>query len=181
MFERFTQEARAIVAEAYRDAGERGAPEITPLHLLVALLRFPDSGAARVLDGFGVAPGDVATEAGRVRRRAGITDADAVALEEFGVDIDRIVERIEQAHGPGALAGESSRAGKREHVPFADESKKTLQICLKEVVRLGGRRLGSEHILLALAAQRGPAADVLARFDIDADRVRRALAPSGAE
>ncbi|HKS48422.1 MAG TPA: Clp protease N-terminal domain-containing protein [Amycolatopsis sp.] len=176
MFERFTQDARAVVVEASRDANELDASEITPLHLLAALLRFPGSGAARVLAELGVSLDDLAAEAGRVRRRGGITEADAAALEEFGIDVDRIIERIEQTHGPNALAGNQGRFPKRRHVPFADESKKTLQLCLKEIIDMGGRRhLGSEHILLALAVQRGPAADVLARFDVDANRLRQVL------
>lgn len=179
MFERFTEDARAVLVEATHDAQEVDAPEITPLHILVALLRFPDSGAARVLAGLGVSREDLAAEAGRVRRRGGITEADAEALEEFGIDVDRIVERIEQGYGPHALGGKPGRRSKRRHLPFADESKRTFQLCLREVVDLGVRHFGSEHILLALAVQRGPAADVLAGFDVDAPRLRQALAASG--
>jgi ATP-dependent Clp protease ATP-binding subunit ClpA len=180
MFERFTPDARNIVVEAVRDATELDAPEITPLHLLAALLRFPASGAGQVLAGLGVSVDDLAAEAARIRRRGGISEADAVALEEFGIDVERIIERIEQVHGPNALAGAPGGPRRRKHVPFADESKKTLQICLKEVLGLGGsRHIRSEHLLLALAAQRGPAADVLTRFEVDAARLREVLRGPG--
>ncbi|GHF73107.1 ATP-dependent Clp protease ATP-binding subunit ClpA [Amycolatopsis bartoniae] len=174
MFERFTKDAREVVIEAQRDAAETGAQEVTPLHLLTAMLRTQESSATRLLARIGVPPADVAAEAGRVQRRGGISEADAEALGEFGIDVDRIVARIEEAHGPDALSGKGkSRPGK--HIRFADASKKTLELCLKEVVRMGGKSLGAEHILLALAVQRGPAADVLARFDVDAARLRAAL------
>ncbi|GAB3585168.1 Clp protease N-terminal domain-containing protein [Amycolatopsis endophytica] len=174
MFEKFTADARELVVEAQRDAIRLDSPRIDPLHLLVALLHFPEGKAARLLTGFGVALDDVAAETARVRRRGGITEADAEALGEFGIDVDTILDRVEQAHGPNALAGRHGR--RRGHIPFADESKKVLQVCLKEVISLGGKELGTEHILLALTALRGPAADVLARFEVDARRVRQALA-----
>lgn len=176
MFEKFTREARQVVVEATRGAREADATEITPLDLLLALLRLPESAAARVLAELGVSREDVAAEADRVRRRGGITEADVEALEEFGIDVGEIIERIEQAREPAA----PGRRSRRRHLPFADESKRTLQVSLKEVIGLGSRQLGSEHLLLALAAQRGPAADVLAGFDVDAARLRRALTASGA-
>jgi ATP-dependent Clp protease ATP-binding subunit ClpA len=180
MFEKFTPDAREAVVEATRDAQEVDAPEITPLHILVALLRFPESGAARVLAGLGVSREDLAAEARRVRRRGGITDADAEALQEFGIDVERIIDQIERGRVPAAFAEKPGRRSRRRHLPFADESKRTLQVCLKEVIDLGARQIGSEHLLLALAAQRGPAADVLAGFHVDAPRLRQALASSGA-
>jgi hypothetical protein len=67
-----------------------------------------------------------------VRRRGGISSADAEALREFGIDIDRIIARIKQDHGPNALAGAPARPGRRWPIPFAEDSKKTLQLCLKE-------------------------------------------------
>jgi hypothetical protein len=110
-----------------------------------------------------------------VRRRGGISSADAEALGEFGIDVDRIIARIKQDHGPNALAGAPARPGRRWPIPFAEDSKKTLQLCLKEVVRMGGNHLGSEHILLALTVLREPAPDVLARFRVDTPRLREAL------
>ncbi|WP_236789851.1 Clp protease N-terminal domain-containing protein [Amycolatopsis sp. GM8] len=174
MFERFTKDAREVVVEAHRDATEVGAPEVTPLHLLVALLRGRESAAARLLIRLGVPIDEVVAEAARVRRRAGISEADAEALGEFGIDVDKIIDRIEELHGPGALAG-TSRDKKAGHLPFADDMKRTLELTLREVVERGEKNLGSEHILVALTVLRGPAADVLARFDVDAPKLRAAL------
>jgi len=175
MFEKFTTDAREVVVEAQQDAIRLDSPRIDPLHLLVALLRFPGSRAARLLAGFGVALDDVAAETARVRRRGGISAADAEALGEFGIDVAAILDRVEEVHGTGALAAAGS-GRKRRRIPFADESKMVIHGCLREAVSSGGKELGTEHILLALAAQRGPASDVLASFDVDAPRIRLALA-----
>jgi hypothetical protein len=51
---------------------------------------------------------------------------------------------------------------------------------LREAVGLGDRHIGDEHLILALAAKPGPAADVLARRNIDYLAIRRALQESKA-
>jgi ATP-dependent Clp protease ATP-binding subunit ClpA len=173
VFERFTKDAKAVVTEAAREAAATGSAEVDPLHVLTAITRFPDSGAARVLDGLGVALDDVAERAARTRRRGGVSDADAEALDGLGIDVDAIISRVEQDHGANALVGGGRPT--RGHVPFADASKRTLERTLREVVNLGDRRIGTEHILLALAVQPGPAVDVLAAAGVSADAVRSAL------
>ncbi|HVV11158.1 Clp protease N-terminal domain-containing protein [Amycolatopsis sp.] len=172
MFERFTDDARAVVTKAHHSAIEQHAAAVDTLHVLAALVGAPESRAVQLLGRLNVPAADVTDEIERVRRRGGITDADAQALGELGIDVDRIIERVEEAHGPGAFAQRFSAKG---HLPFADDSKKTLELCLKEVIRAGGKHLGSEHILIALTLQRGPAADVLARFDVDTAKLREAL------
>ena len=72
----------------------------------------------------GISAEDVAAELARTRRRGGVSDADAEALTEFGIDVEQIVERVEQTHGAGALAGRLGPA-KRGHIPFTSQSKKT--------------------------------------------------------
>ncbi|QKV76735.1 Clp protease N-terminal domain-containing protein [Amycolatopsis sp. Hca4] len=169
MFERFTAEARMAVVEAQIVARESGSPEIGPAHLLAGLVKSD----VAVLTELGVATDDIAAELARTRRRGGVSDADAEALTEFGIDVEQIVERIEQTHGEGALAGRLGPA-KRGHIPFTAQSKKTLELSLKEAVRLGDKHLGQEHILLALAQQRGTD-DVLARRGADYLTLRRAV------
>lgn len=183
MFERFTPAARQVVVEAQQKAVAQNAPEITPMHVLLALLTEPANEAGRLLARLGVSVQDVVREAAaeveRVRRRGGITEADVRALDELGIDVDQIIDRLEQTHGPNPFATAQPVRGKRGHLPFADDSKKSLELSVREVAEMGGRELGPEHILLALAVLRGPAADVLARFEIDAPRLRRALAAPG--
>ncbi|WP_103354889.1 Clp protease N-terminal domain-containing protein [Amycolatopsis sp. CA-128772] len=169
MFERFTTDARMAVVEAQIVARESGSVEIGPAHLLAGLVKAD----VPLLTALGVATDDIAAELARTRRRGGVSDADAEALTEFGIDVEQIVERVEQTHGEGALAGRLGPA-KRGHIPFTTQSKKTLELSLKEAVRLGDRQLGQEHILLALAQQRGTE-EVLARHGADYATLRRVV------
>jgi ATP-dependent Clp protease ATP-binding subunit ClpA len=173
VFERFSKDARALVTEAAREAADSGAAEVDPLHVLTAVTRFPDSGAARLLAGLGVTLEDIAAQAERTRRRGGVSDADAAALDELGIDVDALVRRVEREHGANALADDGPPTS--GHVPFADTAKRLLERTLREVVNLGDRRIRSEHILLALAVQPGPAADALTALGVSADRIRSAL------
>ena len=173
MFERFTVDARLAVVEAQSLARESGSPEIGPVHLLAGLVRIAEGAGVRLLAELGVSTEDVVAELERTRRRGGVSDADAEALTEFGIDVEAIVERVEQVHGAGALAGRTGPV-KRGHIPFTAQSKKTLELSLKEAVRLGDKHLGQEHILLALAQQRGTQ-EVLAGRGADYLALRRAV------
>lgn len=173
MFERFTKEARTAVTEAVRVAEIEGAPEVDPLHLLVALTRFPDGSAVRLLAAVGVAVDDVVARAEHVRRRGGLSDADTQALEQLGIDVDQVVARVEQQHGEGALARGRVRRT-RKQVPFTGEAKRTLEQCLKEAIAARDDAIGGEHILLALASLPGPAADVLTQLGAGPHTLRAA-------
>lgn len=174
MFEKFTHDARRAVVEAQAAAQEAGAREISAEAVFAGLARIEDGEAVRLLKVLGVSRDDVFAELARVRRRGGISDADAEALTEFGIDVDQIVERVEQTHGPGALA-QASRPAKRNHLPFTSEAKNALQMSLREAQDLGDKHLGQEHLLLALVKQRGPVADFLAARGIDYPAVRQAV------
>ena len=169
MFERFTPDARMAVVEAQIVARQSGSAEIGPAHLLAALVKT----GVPLLAGLGIATEDIAAELARTRRRGGVSDADAQALTEFGIDVEQIVELVERTHCEGALAGGLVPV-KRGHIPFTAQSKKTLELSLKEAVRLGDKHLGQEHILLALAQQRD-VDDVLARHGADYATLRRAV------
>ncbi|WP_290059551.1 Clp protease N-terminal domain-containing protein [Amycolatopsis solani] len=169
MFERFTADARLAVVEAQMTARQSGSVRVEPSDLLAGLLKT----GLPLLTELGIATDDLAAELERTRRRGGVSDADAEALTEFGIDVEQIVERVEQTHGEGALAGRLGPA-KRGHVPFTAQSKKTLELSLKEAVRMGDKHLGQEHILLALAQQRGTD-DVLARRGADYATLRRVV------
>jgi ATP-dependent Clp protease ATP-binding subunit ClpA len=173
MFERFTRDARAVVVEAQERARESGSAEIDPLHLLTGLLRTQSGTARSLLGGFDVTPDDLAEELDRVRRRGGMSDTDAEALGEFGIDVEQIVDRIERIHGEGVLAGKAHR--KRGHIPFSRDAKKTLEQSLRQALDIGDKHIGEEHLLLALTAKPGPAADVLAKRGIDLIALRQAL------
>ena len=169
MFERFTADARMAVVEAQIVARQSGAVEIRPAHLLAGLVKT----GVPVLTELGISADEIAAELARTRRRGGVSDADAEALTEFGIDVEQIVQAIEQTHGEGALAGRLGPA-KRGHIPFTAQSKKTLELSLKEAVRLGDKHLGREHLLLALAQQRD-LDEVLARRGADYATLRQAV------
>ncbi|RJQ83493.1 Clp protease N-terminal domain-containing protein [Amycolatopsis panacis] len=175
MFERFTADARMAVVAAQEAAHEAGAHEISAQAVFAGLVRAPDGGAVRLLEQLGVAKDDVYAELGRIKRRGGISDADAEALTELGIDVDRIVAAVEETHGPGALAT-GARRSRRNHLPFTSDAKRVLELSLREVSELGGKSLGPEHLLLALVRQRGPVADFLATRGIDYPVLRRAIA-----
>ncbi|MEU6641206.1 Clp protease N-terminal domain-containing protein [Saccharomonospora sp. NPDC046836] len=173
MFERFTKDARVAVEEAGREAGELRSAEVDTLHLLVAVTRRPDGGAARVLNTLDIALDDVREQVQLTRRRGGLSERDAEALDGLGIDVDAIVASVEREHGQGALAGGWRRVG--GHVPFGTGPRRVLEKCVGEVIMLGDRHIGGEHILLALAVVPGPAADVLAGLGVTPEVLRQAL------
>ncbi|KPI02739.1 Clp domain protein [Actinobacteria bacterium OK074] len=116
MFERFTEDARAVVAGAITHCERAGDREVGEAHLLLALLDREGSRAAFALAALGSADlGDparrreaVARDLAEARRRGGLTRADADALSGLGIDLAEIVSRVEEAHGEGALAPEGT-------------------------------------------------------------------------
>ncbi|OXM52597.1 Clp protease N-terminal domain-containing protein [Amycolatopsis alba] len=166
MFERFTIELREVVMGAQRVASEEASANIDPLHLLTSLARHTG-----VLATLGCPADELADDVGRVRRRGGMSDADVEALSGFGIDVEHIVERVEQTHGPGALT--RGQRGGRGHRPLTQEAKKAVEKSLREAIDVGSKRIEPEHLLLALTSVPGAAADVLAQRGIDYLAVRR--------
>lgn len=144
MFERFTTGARQTVVGAQQVARDLGDPRISPAHLVVALASTPDA-AGEVLAAHGA---DRATLLDRFD-----TDAlDAGALAALGIDLDAVRQQADTVFGAGAL-DRAHRPGGRPstgHLPFTREAKKTLEVALREAVRLGHRRIEAGHVLLAV-------------------------------
>ncbi|MET9350697.1 Clp protease N-terminal domain-containing protein [Streptomyces termitum] len=161
MFERFTKAARAVVKGAVGHAERAGAPDVGPEHLLLALLDREDTRGAAVLHR--LCPPDrrpaLAAALADARRRAGLSRADTEALAELGIDVGAIVDRVEEAHGTGALAGGRGRPGRR---PFSREAKAVLEKSLRVTLARADREIGDEHLLLALTASGGTVAEALA-------------------
>ncbi|RZQ64339.1 Clp protease N-terminal domain-containing protein [Amycolatopsis suaedae] len=181
MFERFTREARMAVVDAQGEAVQGGEPEIDALHLLTALLRRPGPVVERLLADAGTRPADLLAEIGRVRGRAGVSDQEARALEEMGVDVEQILSRIQELREETAGIDLPRprrrwfRGGDRQHRPFAREAKQSLEQTLREALDLRDDYIGLEHLLLALLHRGGPAADVLTSAGLDYLVLRRAL------
>ncbi|WP_405938798.1 peptidase [Streptomyces sp. NBC_00726] len=180
MFERFTKEARATVTGAVDHAERTGAGAVTGEHLLLALLDREGGRAAFALTALGLVDRreSVAAALAEAGRRGGMSRADADALADIGIDLTAVVSRIEEAHGEGALRGGGGRrrAGRPS---FSREAKKTLEKSLRVALGRGDRFIGGEHLLLALTANPGPVADVLADHGVTYASAGRALYGNG--
>ncbi|MFB6652674.1 Clp protease N-terminal domain-containing protein [Streptomyces microflavus] len=178
MFERFTQGARATVKGAVGHAERVGAGSVTEEHLLLALLEQEGSRASFAVAALGLHGRRASLEASfaEARRRGGLTKADTDALAGIGIDVGAIVDRVEGAHGEGALAaGRSGRRWWSGHRPFTPGAKSILEKSLRVALGRGDRFIGQEHLLLALTAAPGVVADVLAEHGATYVTVHRAL------
>jgi hypothetical protein len=96
----------------------------------------------------------------------------SAALESCGLERGAIEAEIAAAVGRGATT--------KRRLPFAPGAKQALELSLREALALGSRRIGSEHLALALLRdRRSLAARVLARHDVDHQRVLAAVVERG--
>ncbi|KOG08821.1 MULTISPECIES: Clp protease N-terminal domain-containing protein [Streptomyces] len=165
MFERFTQAARAVVKGAVEHAERDGTKTVTKEHLLLALLDRQDTRAAAALRT--LCPPDrrpsLTAALATARRRAGLSRADTQALADLGIDVGAIVDRVEEAHGTGALAGDRKDPGWWSgRQTFSREAKTVLEKSLRVALARKDREIGDEHILLALTMTGGVVAEALA-------------------
>jgi hypothetical protein len=98
----------------------------------------------------------------------------AEALRALGVQLDAARSAVREIIGEGETAPPAQ-------LPFTPRSKKTLELALREALKLGHNYIGTEHLLLALSSQEeGVAAQVLRRLGVDDEHLRaeveRALA-----
>ncbi|WP_432087603.1 Clp protease N-terminal domain-containing protein [Streptomyces sp. bgisy095] len=180
MFEKFTKGARAVVTGAVAVAEREGAPSVTEEHLLLALLDAEDSRAADVLRVLGTTERRASLEAAlaAARRRGGLSAVEVDALADLGIDVTRIVARVEETHGPGALAGPDARNRRAKRRPFTRESKKVLEQSLRVCLGRREKAIGDEHLLLALTARPGVVSEALADHGVTYTTVERALGGS---
>ena len=168
MFERFSKEARAAVVDAQEVARQSGSPAVDSRHLLVAVLE--SSPTVRLaMKTAGSDPAAVVTHL-RVELRS--DRLDEAALASLGIDLDVVRQRTEEAFGPDAL--EPPR-GRRGHLPFAKEARKTIELSLREAIRLEQRTIRSAHLLLGLLHADNPGRNALIRADVDTQTLRTAL------
>jgi hypothetical protein len=98
----------------------------------------------------------------------------AEALRALGVHLDAARGVVREIIGEG-------EADPPAQLPFTPRSKKTLELALREALKLGHSYIGTEHLLLAVSSQEeGVAAQVLRRLGVDDEHLRaeveRALA-----
>jgi ATP-dependent Clp protease ATP-binding subunit ClpA len=181
MFERFTKDARAVVLGAVDHAERSHADEVTEEHLLLALLDRTGSRASFALAALGLAEADRRDSVGRAlaeaRRRGGLSRADADALSGLGIELSEIVSRVEEAHGVGALESGRKGGGRRRsgHRPFTRDAKDVLTRSLRAAHAHRDRRIGDEHLLLALTTRPGVLAEVLADHGVTYEALERVL------
>ncbi|MEU6742375.1 Clp protease N-terminal domain-containing protein [Streptosporangium sandarakinum] len=177
MFERFQGDARQAVIGAQENARRLNHRFIGPEHILLGLLDQPGCLAARVLARHGL-DHDRAYRAvaGLVPPPGGGLDAEA--LETIGIDLSAVRERVEAAFGPGALdrgSARDRRPGGR--IPFSSRAKKTLELSLREALRLKHGYISDGHVLLGILREgQGVGARVITGAGIDAETLRREIA-----
>ncbi|HEY1457540.1 MAG TPA: ATP-dependent chaperone ClpB [Solirubrobacteraceae bacterium] len=141
--DRFTIKSQEALAAAARSAQERGNPQLTPLHLLAALL---DAGEEGV-----VLP----------------------VLGKLGVAIGVLRKELEQAlEGLPTLAKESSP----ESTQPSAELMAVLRAAEREAQDLSDQYVSTEHLVLALADEKGAAGQVLRSAGATREQLLQALA-----
>ncbi len=184
MFERFTDEARQVVRLAQEEARRLRHPFIGTEHLLLAMFS----------EGHGVAAQAMLArklEVSDLRRRvAALVDEgrdglDPDALATLGIDLDAVRRVTEASFGEGALDTKGRKPVRTGHIPFTKRAKKTLELSLREAIRLKHDHISSGHILLGLLRETdGAAALILIDAGIDLadlrDDVTRRIASEAA-
>jgi hypothetical protein len=201
MFERFTDEARAVVALASEHARRLGHRYIGGEHLLLAAVTAGQPASA-VLAAHGVTPELVEEE---IVRRVGLGAGaglfgglDKDALATIGIDPPpgprppalvrhwlrrrRPRRAMTTVPAPGPRPPEATgrycAPGPRPsgHIPFTPASKKVLELSLREAVALSDPNIGVEHIALALTTiKQGLVPPILAEAGTTAAALRTAI------
>ncbi len=159
MFERFSDDARAVVIEAQVQVRRLGHHHIGCEHFLLSIAA-ADTELGEV---FRRAETSATAVEATVRRLVGdpMHAIDRDALAAIGIDLDVVRGKIEAALGPNAWTP-ATRRGSRwfhrrrdrgyGHIRFTPRARKCLHLSLHEALRLGHHRVGAEHIALALTS-----------------------------
>src|SRR3984957_14214898 len=152
--DRFTIKSQEALAAAGKLAEDRRNPQLTPLHLLAALLADGTAGSGTVASAD--APGGVVLP----------------LLAQLGVDVAGLRASVERALGELPVqSGSSPEAGSQP----SSELLGVLRAAEREAGRLGDQYVSTEHLLLALAADKGPAGSALANAGASDERLVAAL------
>lgn len=169
MFERFTKEAREVVVGAQDIARDTATRSIDSRHLLVALIEHPGP-VRRAMEQSGADVEAVSRKA-KSDLRAGGIDADALA--GIGIDLDAVRRQADAVFGPGAF----DRAGRKRggRIPFTPDARKTLELALREAVRLKHKEIHRGHLMLGILRAQSPAHALLVDATVNTDALRKAL------
>lgn len=164
MFERFTPEARVVVVGAQEHAHDHYDDHIRPEHLLLGAL----AADRKLFIGMETDPDEIATAIDGLRGPAGLAREDVEALRLIGIDAEEITQRLDATGSP-------PRRRHYGHIPFTKDSKKALELSLRQALSLGDKHIGVEHIVLGLTMVGGPVGDVLGQFGIENASLRSYL------
>jgi ATP-dependent Clp protease ATP-binding subunit ClpC len=104
---------------------------------------------------------------GLLREEEGVA---ARVLESLGVELESAQAQVE------AIVGRGEKAPASGQIPFTPEAKRALELSLREALGLGHNHIGTEHVLLGvIRVEDGVATQVLASYELTADRVRDAV------
>ena len=181
MFERFTSEARSVVASSTIVANDLMHGYVGTEHLLLALAGSGSNIAAGALRGCGFDPIRARADLERILgpSSSDFDETDAAALRSIGIDIDEVRRRTEVVFGPGALDRRRRWYGhSRGRVcgTFTPRSKKALQLALRHAVRVADPWIGPEHVLLGLLEPDMMSVQLLHDQGIDPGRIRDEVA-----
>ena len=195
MFERFTDDARAVVVQAQDEARALGHGWIGTEHLLLAVLAGPETPLAQTLAGLGLTH-DAARAQLRADFAAGIDDG-AALRDYLGIDLDAVRRRVEDRFGPGALDPQPPARARRwwrrrrcstearhegsggRHIPFSRRAKKSLELALREALAQRSKEIRVAHLVLGLMRTDGVAAGVVTRLGLRPHDVRKAVLDLG--
>lgn len=169
MFERFTDDARAAVVGAQEVARETSSRGVDTRHLLVALVENAGS-ASGALRESGV---DIEALASTARAELRSSGLDRDALADLGIDLDAVRERADAVFGPDAL----DRAAKapRGRIALTPEAKKSLELALREAIRLRQKAIHSGHLMLGIVRAESTGRNLLREAGVDISELRKAL------
>jgi ATP-dependent Clp protease ATP-binding subunit ClpA len=183
MFERFTKDARAVVQAAVEHCEQSGVRSVDREHLLLALLDREAGRTSFALAALGLRPeGKESVRQALVdaRRRAGLSQAESDALAGLGIDVSRIVARVEEVHGVGAMSGDrKDKEGWSGRRTFSRGAKDVLEKALRIALAHRDRHVGDEHFLLALTVLPGVPGEVLADHGVTHESLTRVLYGGG--
>jgi hypothetical protein len=145
-FEKFTERARRVLANAKEEARRFQHSYIGTEHILLGLVREEEGVAAKVLANLDV-------DRNKVR-----SAVEFIIIGSAGASHD-------QGSGQQVSAGE---------INLTPRAKKVIELAVDEARRLNHHYIGTEHLLLGLAREgEGIAAGVLTSLGIDLEKVRR--------
>ncbi len=118
-------------------------------HLLLAMTVADLGVASRVLAECGITEMGLKSQVVHELEAAqeGLTQRDAEALSALGIDLDQVRRRVEETFGAFAL---DTPPPCPTGTPFTDKAMRALHATPRHARRLGHRRVGPEHLLLAL-------------------------------